>query len=122
MTDKFGRPDFLASFFSALAERAEAGSLWKMLAVPVIAGAISGAAAYYMPAEFWSDQRWDVSATVYTGVLTVNGLILALSWSAFSRIYESISAPKFSAFLRKHGLLNKCIVTVSLITGSSFLP
>lgn len=39
--------------------------------------------------------------------MTVNGIILAISWSAFSRIHDAIlSAPGFSHFLREEKLLN----------------
>jgi hypothetical protein len=121
MTEKLERPQFLPSFFSAMAERAESKTIWRMFVVPVIAAAVSAGSAYYVPAVFWSDGKWDVAATVYTGILTLNGLILALSWSAFSRIYESISAPKFCSFLRRNGLLNKYIVTISFIHGLQLL-
>ncbi len=117
MTDSLERPKYLTSFFAAMSERSDNGSLWRMFIWPVLCGGAGGCVAYFVPASFWSDSKWDVAATVYTGVLTLNGLILALSWSAFSRIYESISAPKFCSFLRRHGLLNKYIVTVSSIHG-----
>jgi len=115
MTKKFERPDFLPSFLSALAEMAQQKKLWHIVVTPIVAGALGAGAAYLMPASFWSDDNLGVSATVYTGLLTLNGLILALSLSAFSRIYESISAQMFCAFLRRAQLLNKYIVTMSSV-------
>jgi hypothetical protein len=121
MTEELERPKFLPSFFSAMAERAENKTIWRMLLAPIIAAAISAGVSYYMPAAFWLDDNSGVAATVYTGILTLNGLILALSWSAFSRIYESISAPKFCSFLRRNNLLNKYVVTISFIHGLQLL-
>lgn len=117
MTERLERPGFLPSFFGAMAERAESKTLWRMFVVPSLAAAAAAGVACFVPAAFWADARLDVATTVYTGILTFNGLILALSWSAFSRIHEMIGAPKFCAFLRRNGLLNKYIVTVSFIHG-----
>ena len=121
MTESTERPKFLPSFFTAMAERAESGTVWRIFVVPVISGAIGTTVAYFIPVKFWSDDNWEISTTVYTGLLTLNGLILVLSWNAFSRIYESISAPKFCAFLRRNKLLNKYIVTISFIHGLQLL-
>ncbi len=117
MTEKLERPKFLSSFFAALSEKADDKKIWRMFVAPVFTASIGGTVAYYILADFWSDHNWGIATAVYTGILTLNGLILALSWSAFSRIYESISAPKFCSFLRRNKLLNKYIVTVSFIHG-----
>lgn len=121
MTESLERPKFLPSYFAALSERAQGGTLWRMFIVPALAISASVGVAYLIPTTFWLNVNLEVSTTVYTGILTVNGLILALSWSAFSRIYESISAPKFCAFLRNNNLLNKYIITVSSIHGLQLL-
>lgn len=121
MTENLERPKFLPSFFAALSERAEKRTILRGLIAPGIMVAISAGVSYFVPDKFWADAKWDVATAVYTGVLTLNGLILALSWSAFSRIYESISATKFCSFLRKNDLLNKYIVSISFIHGLQLL-
>jgi hypothetical protein len=70
------------------------------------------AVAYLMPDSFWTTRR-DNATAVYAAILTMNGIILALTWSAFAKIYENIGAPKFSAFLQKHGALEKFLFFVS---------
>ena len=115
--EKLERPKFLPSFLSALSKKAEEKTLWKFFIWPVVSFSIGGCVAYFMPAYLWSYDLLEVSVTVYAGLLTVNGLILALSWGAFSRIFQSISAPKFSSFLRRNDLLNNYIVTVSYVHG-----
>ena len=115
MAETTERPKFLPSFFSALAERAEKKTLWRLIAALLITAGIGLAVALLMPDKFWIRRGGSIAATVFSVVLTLNGIIMALSWNAFSRIYESISAPAFGAFLRRHNLLNKYVVTVSYI-------
>lgn len=121
MTEAIERPKFLRSFFEALADRADHKTLLRGFAVPASVAIIAAAAAYALPSAFWADENWSVATTVYTGLLTFNGLILALSWSAFSKIYEIVSAPKFASFLRRNKLLGKYIVTVTFIHGLQLL-
>ncbi len=59
-----------------------------------------------LPATFWDGDKLDVSVSVLSGLLTFNGIILALCWSAFGKIYEIVGAGAFCAHLRKHNLLN----------------
>jgi len=49
------------------------------------------------------------------GLLTLNGLILALSWSAFTKIYELVGAGDFCAFLRRHKLLSHYLAFVGYV-------
>lgn len=116
MDDNLKRPKFLPSFFRALAKSAERRS-WRSI-VPtwlVVALCVGAAASYLIPATFWNPNNLSVSTAVYVGLLTLNGLILALSWNAFSRIYEIISAPRFSAYLAKSDLLNGYIVFTGFV-------
>ncbi|KAB0678047.1 hypothetical protein [Aureimonas leprariae] len=59
-----------------------------------------------------------VTATLYGGVLALDALLLALSWSAFSRIYDAMFAPGFYEFLRKHQMLNVYLFHVGYIHAS----
>lgn len=117
MTDDFERPRFWQLFFEALAERSRNRSLISAFVFPLLAGALAAFACYFMPSSYWSDANLQVSVAVYAGMLTFNGLMLALGWNAFSRIYDMLSAPRFSQFLRKNKLLEKYLVTISLIQG-----
>lgn len=110
------RQAFLTSYLEALRRSAERRS-WKAV-VPfwiVVSLIVGSAVSYFVPNIFWTEENWEVSATIYSGILTFNGLMLALSWSAFSKIYEIISAPMFSSYLKKHDLLNGYIVYVSYV-------
>lgn len=115
MTDDLQRPGFWPSFFGALAERSAHGSFAGGIIFYAVAIAIGAAIAYALPGAFWADADRGPSSTALAGVLTFNGILLALGWSAFSRIYDIISSPRFSMFLKKHNLLNKYLITLSLI-------
>src|ERR1700741_3142347 len=82
--------------------------------------AIGSAVAYSMPDTFWNPER-DTSTVVYTGILTFNGILLALSWSAFAKIYEMIGAGKFSAFLLENGVLNSYLFVVRYVHAAQML-
>ena len=116
------RPKFLPSFFDALRVTAEKEGLRSVFPTGILVSlVVGGATAYFIPLEFWNNARWDVSTTVYSGLLTFNGLIMALSWSAFSRIYEIIGSPKFGTYLRSKKLLNHYIVYVGFVHAAQIL-
>jgi hypothetical protein len=55
------------------------------------------------------------TATIYGGVLAFNALLLAVGWSAFSKIYEVIGNKEFASFLRRHDILDIHIMFVDLV-------
>lgn len=81
----------------------------------VIFIALGSLAAYFTPIEFFAVERWDVSATVYSGILAFNAITLALSWSAIGRVLEIMSNPGFSSFLQSSGMLKTYRFYVSFI-------
>lgn len=68
---------------------------------------VGAGAAYFFAPQFFTEGKWDVAATVYSGVLAFNALTLALSWFAIGRVLEIISNPGFSSFLKSNGMLSK---------------
>lgn len=84
---------------------------WLMIAC----SAVGYAAAHFADPRVFSQENWSTLAAVYGGVVTFNGLTLALSWSAIGRIYDTVSKAEFSRFLRASGLLNTYLFYVSLI-------
>ena len=76
-----------------------------------------GIVGYYLPDSFWSRDR-DTATIVYTGILTFNGILLALSWSAFAKIYDMIGAGRFSAFLHDNGVLDSYLFLVRYVHAS----
>ena len=74
--------------------------------------AVGATVAAFLPSNFWDGERLDVSVAVLSGLLTFNGIILALCWSAFGKIYEIVGAGAFAAHLRKHELLNHYLLFV----------
>lgn len=86
---------------------------WWLLAFSCIAAGVAGT----LPDRFWQDGPDFASArlALYAALLTLNGLLLALSWNSFSKIYESASAPGFSQYLRDKGMLNTYFFFVDFI-------
>src|SRR5262245_3234100 len=116
MADTLERPKFLPSYIKAIGQSAEKRG-WKAL-LPVwviLTGACGAAAAHFIPATFWMGDRLEMAAVVYIGILTLNGLILTLSWNAFSRIYESISAQGFASYLMNKNKMNGYIVFIDYV-------
>lgn len=106
MTDEIRRPSFFECWLDDIKlEYRKHGwhgvpPWWLII---LVGGGAAG--AFLVPAEFWSRDKWDVSTAVYGAILTFNALVLAVSWGAFSKIFESACAPGFSAYLRERGLL-----------------
>jgi hypothetical protein len=79
----------------------------------ILASAAVGAAtAYNLPTAFWDGTKLDTTVSLMSGLLTFNGIILALCWSAFAKVYEIVGAGAFCAHLRKHNLLSHYLVFV----------
>jgi len=83
---------------------------WKALVCLGIGVAIT----LFVPKEnFWD--RPEVSVIFFTASVTINGLLLALSWGSFAKIYELAAEPKMVNFLRRHDLLKSYIFQVDFI-------
>jgi hypothetical protein len=62
---------------------------------------------------FWT--KPDQEIPFFVGILTVDGLLLAFSWSSFVKIYEAACAPNFGVYLRRNGLLVKYFFHIDYI-------
>lgn len=110
------KPSFIDDFLQdAVDVRRQRGSIHLIPWFLLFCLGLGGLSSHYFPAEFFGPSRWDVSATVYAGILAFNAITLALSWSAISRVLEIISNPGFSSFLKNHGMLNKYSFYVTFI-------
>lgn len=118
MATKQGQPNFVQAWIKDLSD--EVNDAWYRI-IPVWVLLFFGsatAAAYYMPSSFWVNRAGEVvdhATILYTAILTLNGIIVALSWSAFGKIYEMIGAGKFSAFLQKHEVLESYLFLVRYV-------
>jgi hypothetical protein len=104
------RPSFPETYAKALTAAAKQRGWWAYVPVrQIIAGAIGFVATWYMPAGptgFWADSSWPVAAAVIGGVLVFNGILLGVGWGAFAKIYDVIGSTDFSAFLKRHNILD----------------
>jgi hypothetical protein len=78
----------------------------------MLSGGLGAVAAWFLPSKFWNGDELDAVVGALGGLLTFNGIVLALCWSAFGKVYEIIGAGAFSAHLRKHNLLSHYLVFV----------
>ncbi|MEM1234715.1 MAG: hypothetical protein AAGH70_11375 [Pseudomonadota bacterium] len=74
---------------------------WKIL----LCAALGWLVASNIRSDFFFPRRWDVSVAVYSGLLAFNALTMALAWNGISRVYDTMSSPKFSNFLQHTGVL-----------------
>lgn len=119
--ERNGRPNFWSSFFKALSKRADDGELLSFFIPFLTCPLIATSLVYFIPDSFWSDTNLEISVTVYGAILAFNGLLMALCWSAFSRVYDIILHPKISTILLKHNILNDYIITVEFAHWSQVL-
>lgn len=82
---------------------------------------VGGCVSYFLPTTFWDGTKLDVTVSAISGLLTFNGIILALCWSAFAKVYEIIGAGSFCAHLRKHNLLNHYLLFVGYCHSTQIL-
>lgn len=119
----FLRPGFLTSYFDAMRDNARRDGWRAIIPIWLIVGMIVGSvAAYAVPADFWTEEDWGDALLLYATMVTINGLLLVLSWSAFSRIHEVIlSSVGFSLFLRRAKLLNNYIFYIDYVQVAQLL-
>lgn len=118
MANRPDEPNFVQAWLKDLSD--EVNDCWYRI-IPVwflLFFGAAGAAACFLPEEFWfnrSNQSVGNATVVYSAILTLNGIIVALSWSAFSKIYEMIGAGKFSEFLQRHNVLEGYLFLVRYV-------
>lgn len=115
MQDPKLRPGFLESWLQDLLDDnkqygAKAIVPWSALSCLALASFVAWLIPEY---GFWD--KPEISMVFFTAILTLNGLLLALSWSSFGKIYEIASRPVIAKFLRTNGLLNSYIFHVDFI-------
>lgn len=109
------RPKFLPSFLELLRQEAEESSWVAILPYGGIACAAIGAAvSYLIPNGFWDRDQLAVSTVVFTGIMTLDGLILALGWNAFGRVYDKLFGGEFGTYLSEKNLLNNYLVHIAV--------
>jgi hypothetical protein len=110
------RPKFLPSFLGAIQAESDLRGWWAVLPYVMLVCTIVGiGAAYLMPASFWSESKRELAVAVYAGLLVFNGLILALGWTAFSRMYDVLLRGDFGKYLMQHNLLNAYILQITFM-------
>lgn len=109
------RPSFLEAWLGDLQEDLRRYGKLKLVPWFLILCIVFGLVATLLVSAdyFWS--KPELSAVFFTATITINGLLLALSWGSFAKIYELASEPKLAAFLRKHDLLRSYIFHVDFI-------
>ena len=116
------RPGFLKSLIDSWQLTLTHGKTRDLIPYWIVASVGVGVAvAVLLPKDFWDQSKLDVSVSVLSGLLTFNGIILALCWSAFAKIYEIVGAGAFSAHLRKHNLLNHYLSFVGYCHGAQII-
>jgi hypothetical protein len=117
------RPRFLTSYFDAMKESTRQDGWRAVIPYWVIIGIMIGAgAAIALPDKLWNEQNWQTIVAVYAAILTVNGLLLALSWSAFTRVHELlVSSAEFVVFLRRTKLFNGYLFYIDWVHAAQLI-
>lgn len=116
------RPKFLRAFIDDVGRDVDERG-WRAIVPYCLAStAVFGAGvAYLVPEIFWTNQKWDISTAVYAGMLTFNGLVLALGWNAFARIYDVLLRGDFGKYLMKNDLLGDYLLQITYMHAFQIL-
>lgn len=115
MADPNIRPSFTEAWLADIQEDVKRYGKRKLVPWTALVCLVLGTAVALLvpPDHFWL--KPEISVVFFTATVTVNGLLLALSWGCFAKIYEIAAEPKLANFLRRHGLLNSYIFQVDFI-------
>jgi hypothetical protein len=81
----------------------------------LVCAGVGGGFAYFAQSSLFDVTQWGTLGAIYGGLLTFNGITLALGWTTIGRVYDTVSKAEFSRFLRASGLLNTYLFYISLI-------
>jgi hypothetical protein len=121
MAEDHGKPRFIDAWLTDLRDDYRRYGWTKLVPIWVFISLAVGALATWKitARSFWDHPEISIA---FLGVIaTINGLLLALSWGSFAKIYEIASVPKFAAYLRRHGLLNTYSFFVDYIHATQVL-
>ena len=109
------RPSFLEAWLEDLQDDLRRYGTIKLVPwLALVCIAIGTGVTLLVPQQHFWDKP-EISSVFFTATVTINGLLLALSWGSFAKIYELASEPKLAAFLRKHDHLRRYIFHVDFI-------
>lgn len=115
MTNNTGRKGFFEAWIDDTKEDIERYGQRTLVPTVGICALIAGLAISFLLPKDDFYRKPEISLFFITALVTINGFLLALSWSSFGKIYEIASRSKFSAFLRRHNLLNSYMFHVDFI-------
>lgn len=112
------RPHFVRAFLHDLTEDWDRYGWRGILPLKAAPSLLAGALVAWTVPDFWGADQRGLRLDVFVGLTAINGLLLALAWSAFGKIYETAAAPGFSGWLTKHNLHDGINFQVSFIQGA----
>jgi len=114
-TGQMHKPSFPQAFAEALSFAAQKRGWRAYIPVRLLLCSLVGLAiSFNLPATLWDEKNISNALNIYTGLLAFNGLLLAIGWGAYSRLYELIGSGAFSKFLKRNNLLNHHIFFIEL--------
>jgi hypothetical protein len=115
MSDPQRRPSFIDSWLTDIRDDVRRYGKWKLVPWVALICIAIGASVTALVAKdhFW--EKPEISVVFFTAAVTINGLLLALSWGSFAKIYDIAVEPKLASFLRRHDLLKDYIFQVDYI-------
>lgn len=113
------KPSFPQTFAEGLTVAAKNRGWIAYVPIRLIICALIGAAiAINLSPALWSTSARTDLIAIYGGLLAFNSLLLAVGWSAFSRLYELIGSGPFSKFLKRNGILKYHILFIEVAQAS----
>lgn len=70
-------------------------------------------AANQAPAKIWN-KDYATGIAIYSGLLTFNGILMAVGWTSFAKIYEVIGRGEFGKFLRRNDTLDMHLLYIDI--------
>jgi hypothetical protein len=108
------RPSFSISLAKGLSIAAKHRG-WKAY-IPIwiiISLAVGIVLANKAPTKIWN-KDYATGIAIYSGLLTFNGILMAVGWTSFAKIYEVIGRGEFGKFLRRNDALDMHLLYIDI--------
>lgn len=104
--DQRTKPNFWTLYAEDISHDLTDRGIWAVVPYWLLPCLIVGSfVAFSIPNEFWGNKEWGASTATLSGLLAFNGILLALGWFAFAKIYEILSNTAYGEWLARKDLL-----------------
>ena len=115
MSDVPSMPSLSVTYIKALSAAVQNRGWLAYIPFSFLSAAGAALCSFFLvPKSFWGATAIGNSIMIYAGILTFSGILLAVGWSSFAKVYEILGRGNLSRMLKNQNLLDVHFMYVSI--------